>query len=140
MDSDLSRRVIMKKILFCLFILILVLILFVIRIESQASREIPSSPVIEDHIFGQHIKFKSRSLGEEKSIFIYLPESYKRKPERYPVCYILDRRSYFVPFAGIVKYLSLYDLIPEMIVVAVASGDRLKEFTYTKANEKTHHT
>ena len=132
----------MKKISFITLIFILVILVLFLsanKFESQAARETPGSNAhaIEDHIFGQHIKFKSRYLGEQKSLFIYLPESYKSKSERYPVCYILDGRSYYEPFAGIVKYLSLYGLIPEMIVVAVESGDRLKEFTYTPADEKT---
>jgi predicted alpha/beta superfamily hydrolase len=95
------------------------------------------SPVTENHVFGQQMKFKSKLLGEEKNVFIYLPDSYQKQANRYPVCYVLDGRSYFEPFAGVVKYLSLYNIIPEMVVVAVESGDRLKEFTYTKADEKT---
>ncbi|MEE9390372.1 MAG: alpha/beta hydrolase-fold protein [Candidatus Aminicenantaceae bacterium] len=92
---------------------------------------------IEDHIFGQRIKFKSKLLGEEKGVFIYLPGSYEKGSDRYPVIYVLDGGDYFEPFAGMVKYLSLFEMIPEMIMVAIEHGDRLKELTYTKANEKT---
>lgn len=99
------------------------------------AQEIIVSP--EDHIFGQVIRFDSKVLAESKTVFIHLPESYKEGTNHYPLLYILDGGDYFEPFAGMVKYLSLFDLIPEMIVVAIAHGDRLKEFTYTKANEKT---
>lgn len=91
----------------------------------------------EDHIFGQVIQFESKVLAENKTVFIHLPDSYKKREDRYPLLYVLDGGDYFEPFAGMVKYLSLFELIPEMIVVAIAHGDRLKEFTYTKANEKT---
>jgi len=92
---------------------------------------------VKDHVFGQRIEYESKVLGEEKSVFIHLPSSYSEVSNRYTVIYVLDGGSYFEPFAGMVKYLSLYGMTPEMIVVAIESGDRLKEFTYTKANEKT---
>lgn len=95
------------------------------------------SPVFKDNVFGLSFKFNSQSLGEAKTVFIHLPESYEEGSNRYPVIYILDGGHYFEPFAGMVKYLNLFDMIPEMIVVAIRHGDRFKEFTYTKANEKT---
>jgi predicted alpha/beta superfamily hydrolase len=91
----------------------------------------------EDFVFGVRIQFDSKVLDEGKEVFIYLPASYKESASRYPILYVLDGGDYFEPFAGMMKYLSLFELIPEMVVVAVAHGDRLEEFTYTKANEKT---
>ncbi len=95
------------------------------------------SLVQEDYACGTRMRFNSALTGGEKAVFISLPASYEKGSFRYPVCYVLDGRSYYEPFAGVVKYLSLYEIIPEMIVVAVESGDRLNEFTYTKADEKT---
>lgn len=92
---------------------------------------------IENHVFGQRIQFESKILNEVKNVFVYLPESYNDSSERCPVMYVLDGSSYFEPFAGMVKYLGLYEMIPETIVVGIESGDRLKESTYTKANEAT---
>jgi predicted alpha/beta superfamily hydrolase len=92
---------------------------------------------IEDYIFGQRILFPSEILGESRTVYLHLPESYKEGTARYPVLYVLDGEDYFEPFAGMVKYLSLYEMIPEMIVVAVGHGDRMKEFTFTKANAAT---
>jgi predicted alpha/beta superfamily hydrolase len=104
---------------------------------SSVSTGQKTKVVIEDFVFGQRIRFNSKALSEEKDVYIYLPESYKESANNYPVLYVLDGGDYFEAFAGMVKYLSLFELIPEMIVVAVAHGDRLKEFTYTKADEKT---
>lgn len=93
--------------------------------------------VIENFILGQHIEFDSKLLKERRDIFVYLPEGYAAGSERYPVIYVLDGGDYFEAFTGVIKYLSLFEMIPEMIVVAVAHGDRMKEFTYTPANEET---
>lgn len=93
--------------------------------------------VIENHLFGQRIRFHSDTLGETKVVYLLLPESYQEGVSRYPVLYMLDGGDYFEPFAGMVKYLSLYEMIPELIVVAVAHGDRMKEFTFTRANAAT---
>jgi predicted alpha/beta superfamily hydrolase len=103
--------------------------------QEDTSRD--TNVLTEDYIFGKCIKFSSKLLGEKKNVFIYLPASYEDGSNRYPVIYVLDGGDYFEPFAGIVKYLSSYEMIPEMVVVAIEHGDRLKEFTYTKASEKT---
>ncbi|UCE42734.1 MAG: tetratricopeptide repeat protein [Candidatus Aminicenantes bacterium] len=91
----------------------------------------------EDHVFGQSFPFESEMLEGEKTIFIYVPDNYNEGSKHYPVLYVLDGGDYFESFAGMVKYLTLFDMIPEMIVVAIAHGDRLREFTYTKADTTT---
>jgi len=97
-----------------------------IRIQSSA-----------DYVFGRSFLFNSEYLGESKKIFIKVPEGYSEGGNRYPVIYILDGTSYFIPFTGVVQYLHSYGMIPGVISVAIESGDRLKEFTYTKADEET---
>ncbi len=106
------------------------------RVRFSAD-EIMRAPVSEDHVFGQRIQFNSKALGGQKGVFIHLPEGYTEGSNRYPVIYILDGGDYYEPFAGMVKYMSMYEMIPEMIVVAVEHGDRMKEFTFTKANAAT---
>jgi len=90
--------------------------------------------------FGHRIAFNSQHLGETRDIFIRLPRGYadEEGPDaaRYPVLYVLDGGDYFEPFAGVVQYLTMYDMIPELIVVAVAHGDRMKEFTFSPSNEE----
>ncbi len=92
---------------------------------------------LKDHVFGQRILFHSEILAESRTVYIHLPETYKEGNARCPVLYVLDGGDYFEPFAGMVKYLSLFEMIPELIVVAVAHGDRMKEFTFTKATAAT---
>ncbi len=103
--------------------------------SDKAERQVQISP--EDHVFGQRILFHSKILAESRTVYIHLPETYKEGNARFPVLYVLDGADYFEPFAGMVKYLSLFEMIPELIVVAVAHGDRMKEFTFTKANKAT---
>ncbi len=93
--------------------------------------------VSKDHVFGQSVQFESELLEGEKTVFIKLPDSYNEGSDCYPVMFILDGNDYFEPFAATVKYLTLFEMIPEMIVVAIAHGDRMREFTYTKANTQT---
>jgi predicted alpha/beta superfamily hydrolase len=88
--------------------------------------------------FGYRMAVPSRHLGETRDVLIWLPKSYQAgegpEPARYPVLYVLDGGSYFEPFAGMVRYLSTYELIPELIVVAVPHRDRMAELTFTTAN------
>ncbi|MFC2141886.1 alpha/beta hydrolase, partial [Acidobacteriota bacterium] len=110
---------------------------FVLILLMQSNEIFPIQTLVKDHIFGQRLEFKSKSLGEKRGVYVHLPASYEQDSSRYPLIFFLDGGDYFVPFAGIVKYLSSYGMIPEMIVVAIEQGDRLKEFTYTRADEKT---
>jgi predicted alpha/beta superfamily hydrolase len=52
------------------------------------------------------------------------------------VLYLLDGGDYFEPFAGIVQYMAMYDMVPEMIVVGVSQGDRMRELTFSPSNEE----
>lgn len=89
----------------------------------------------KDVIIGQRLAFQSQHLGESRTIYLRLPEKYEESAKRYPVLYILDGGDYFVPFAGMVQYMNYFDMMPEMIIAAIAHGDRLKEFTFTKSND-----
>lgn len=89
----------------------------------------------KDVIIGQRLVFQSKHLGESRTIYLRLPEKYEESAKRYPVLYILDGGSYFVPFAGMVQYMNYFNMMPEMIIAAIAQGDPLKEFTFTKSND-----
>jgi len=101
----------------------------VARSESSGLNE--KNP--KDVIIGQRLAIQSRHLGESRTIYLRLPDKYEESAKRYPVLFILDGGDYFVPFAGMVQYMNYFDMMPEMIIVAIAQGDRLKEFTFTKS-------
>jgi len=87
-----------------------------------------SDPVV----IGQTELIHSVVLNEDRTYQVYLPDSYGwAKDRRYPVLYVLDGMTHFRHTAGSVGYLAAHGEIPEMIVVAVASTVRIRDFTQT---------
>lgn len=83
---------------------------------------------------GESITIKSKVLNEDRKILIYLPEGYKDSTTRYPVLYVLDGSTYFMPSIGILKYHVEFDMVPEMIIVAILNTSRQRDFTPTKTD------
>lgn len=73
----------------------------------------------------------SEILDEDRTVFIRLPESFDRTgpDRRYPVVVVLDGRSLGGPVAAAVDSLVSGAQMPEVIVAAVASTDRLRDLT-----------
>jgi predicted alpha/beta superfamily hydrolase len=81
---------------------------------------------------GQVEQVKSTVLAEVRTYQVHLPVSYGwAKDRRYPVFYVLDGKTHFVHTAGSVGFLAAQGEIPEMIVVAIASTVRVRDFTQT---------
>src|SRR5688572_10698120 len=81
---------------------------------------------------GQSQRLHSNVLNEDRSYQIHLPASYGwAKDRRYPVLYVLDGEAHFLHTTGSVEYLSAHGEIPELIVVAIASTVRVRDFTQT---------
>jgi uncharacterized protein len=82
--------------------------------------------------FGESYRIHSSQVNEEREYKVYLPDSYKwARDKRYPVLYLLDGDSHFFHTAAAVDFLSGQGEIPEMIVVAIASTVRVRDFTQT---------
>ena len=96
---------------------------------SNASAQGSSTGAVE---IGQTYTIESKALQESRTIHVYVPPGYTSTAARYPVLYVLDGQNYFVPAVGVVRYLAMMDLLPEMLVVGIPSRDRLKEYTPTK--------
>ena len=71
----------------------------------------------------------SEILNEERKLIIYLPEDYYASENRYPVLYLLDGKTHFHHGTGAVNFLSTYQIIPDMIVVAIVNVDRNRDFS-----------
>lgn len=83
-------------------------------------------------VIGQKHFIYSDILKEDRTYQIYLPESYSWAIDRsYPVLYVLDGESHFLHTTGSVSYLSAQGEIPELIVVAITSTVRIRDFTQT---------
>lgn len=92
----------------------------------------PSARADEPVIIGQARRLHSAVLKEEREYRVSLPDSYGwAKDRRYPVLYLLDGEKEFVHTAAAVSYLATNGEIPEMIVVAIVSTVRIRDFTQT---------
>jgi predicted alpha/beta superfamily hydrolase len=88
-----------------------------------------------EYVIGEKVTFESTVLNEERTIYVYLPQSYNFSDATYPVLYLLDGRTHFLHASGIAQFLSANGMIPEMIVVAVVNVNRNKDFTPTKLSQ-----
>ncbi len=93
----------------------------------------------------RHENFRSRVLGNEREILVYLPPGYRRSTtHRYPVLYLQDGQNVFdaaTAFGGVewradeaAQLLIKQGLIEPLIIVAIANAgdERIHEYTPTK--------
>ena len=79
---------------------------------------------------GRKHTMHSSILHEDRAYQIHLPASYAwASDRRYPVLYLLDGETHFQHVAGSVSYLASQGEIPEVIVVAITSTVRIRDFT-----------
>ncbi len=91
----------------------------------------------EEIIIGKRYTFHSDILNEERGYLISLPDSYNNAEfsnRRYPLLVILDGNTHFHAITGMAGYMSKgrNPKIPEMIIVAIQSVDRRRDFTPDK--------
>ena len=88
---------------------------------------------------GQKQVIHSKILNEDRSYQIYLPGSYQWAMDRsYPVLFVLDGESNYLHSAGSVSFLSSCGEIPELIVVAITSTVRIRDYTQTDWSTHWH--
>lgn len=81
-------------------------------------------------VVGERHQLHSSVLNEDRVYRVSLPESYKwAEDRRYPVLYVLDGETHFQHTFASVNYLAAQGEIPEMIVVALDSTVRVRDFT-----------
>ncbi len=81
---------------------------------------------------GKEQTIYSKILNEDRTYQIYLPQSYHWALDRsYPVLYVLDGESNFIHTVGSSSFLSAQGEIPELIIVAITSTVRIRDFTQT---------
>jgi predicted alpha/beta superfamily hydrolase len=118
------------------------IILFLILIPLlSVAQQFKSNPIEN----GIRIKFNSRIMGEERTIWIRVPASYNEassSTQTYPVIYVLDGKSAFFPVTGVVSFMSEEDhvnyQIPEMIVVGVDTENRFRDLTPNKSTKQAN--
>jgi len=75
---------------------------------------------------GDNYTISSKILNQDRTIQIYLPDSYKDTDQTYPVLYILDGQRFFTNGVSIQKSLRSPIAMPEMIVVGINSSQSLR--------------
>ncbi|BAO76859.1 alpha/beta hydrolase [Winogradskyella sp. PG-2] len=116
------------KIFNALCLLVIVIIPFKIIGQSKANSIKPIN-------IGETVSIHSKILNENRTLNIYLPQSYKLDSlKTYPVIYLLDGSidEDFIHVAGIVQFgsFSWINMVPESIVVGITNVDRKRDFTY----------
>ena len=88
----------------------------------------------DDIIIGKRESIYSDTLSEKRTFLVYSPgfTSQNVGPQkRYPVLYLLDGSAHFYSTVGIIQQLSQANgngVLPEMMVVAIESTNRMKDF------------
>lgn len=96
-------------------------------IEISRSNGNPNPPM--------KITLKSETLGEERNIYIQLPEGYDRTRKGYPVLFVLDGEWLFDIVRANVQFYAevevMGNILPEMIVVGIENVDRDRDYVPT---------
>lgn len=80
----------------------------------------------------ERVDLQSKITQEQVSLQIKLPDTYHHSSDfKYPLLLVLDGSVQFEHIAANVQFLSVYSIVPEMIVVGVGVNNRLKFFTST---------
>ena len=83
---------------------------------------------------GRKEVISSKVLNENRTLWIYTPYITSQNPnpeKRYPILYLLDGSAHFYSTVGIIQQLSQANgngVLPEMIVVAIESKNRVRDF------------
>jgi predicted alpha/beta superfamily hydrolase len=78
-------------------------------------------------------RLNSRILNEERTVRVFLPDSYGATSDRYPLLAVLDGEDLARPMAGMVSYYAKVGKCPELVVAGIDAGDRWRDYTPTKA-------
>ena len=89
-----------------------------------------------DIIIGTNYTIQSKYLDQDRSIQVYLPDSYNESNQNYPVLYVLDGQWYFVNGVAIQKALRTPGHLPEMIVVGIHNENPLRRTLFDDQKDK----
>lgn len=117
-----------------------------LALAASAQMPKPKAGKTNDFVLGEIHQLYSISLGETRTLNIYLPEGYKANDTtRYPIVYLLDGSADedFIHVAGLYQFYSFpwIHTVPPSIVVGIANVDRRRDFTFptTVAADREHY-
>lgn len=84
-------------------------------------------------IIGNTDSLPSGILGEQRKIWVHVPDGSPNSKDRYPVVYVLDGDGHFSSVVGMIQQLSSggNSNVPKMMVVAIPNTDRTRDLTPT---------
>ncbi|MCT4629095.1 alpha/beta hydrolase-fold protein [Winogradskyella sp.] len=118
------------------------LLIIILTLNSLAQINAQDKAISKEPItIGETITLHSKVLDEDRTLNIYLPQSYAADSTKtYPVIYLLDGSTDedFIHISGIVQFgsFSWINMIPETIVVGISNVDRKRDFTYPTTIER----
>jgi len=107
-------------------------ILLVIGFSSTISSQVKGIAIT----IGTNYTISSKILNQDRTIQIYVPDSYKNSKQAYPVLYILDGQWFFANGVAIQKSLRTPGAIPEMIVVGIKNSNPLRRTIFNSQRDK----
>ncbi len=109
--------------------LLMLSLIFIVPASNLSAQE--DAPIT----VGKHFVVKSRILDQDRTVWLYLPDSYDRGDQAYPVLYMTDAEAQFFHFTGIVHFQARVNRMPEMIIVALTNIDRTHDLSSTPSAE-----
>lgn len=101
---------------------------------SAVNESLANKPVTRD--FGHNISISSKVLGVERNLIIHLPKGYAESTQRYPVLYLLDGERHIYHSVIATELLHKAKKIPELIIVAIANKENMRERDLNTESEK----
>jgi len=86
----------------------------------------------DDIVIGTYRKIHSEITNEDRTLLIWLPNRYNQSTLSYPVIYLLygqNTSAYLLPTITACDMLAASGVIPEMIIIGVASAERYRDFS-----------
>lgn len=83
----------------------------------------------------------SKELNEKRVLNIYLPQGYHSDSTKtYHTIYLLDGSAHedFPHIAGLVQFMNLQKIMPNMIVVGIQNVNRYRDFTYPSKDKRDY--
>lgn len=80
-------------------------------------------------VLGERLQLPSKVMGEERTLFVSVPDSYARTTRIYPVLYLTDAETQFEHTSATAKFLARNGFMPEIIVVGVKNTDRTRDLS-----------
>jgi predicted alpha/beta superfamily hydrolase len=81
-----------------------------------------------DLILARYHKIYSEKIGENREIYVSVPEEYDTKGKKYPVIYMMDGEFNATPgVIGGIRFLESLGQIPEFIIVGIKNTNRDKD-------------